>query len=118
MPKLTFIAWLGIDVKDIVVLSIWIFSWVSVVDVDVDSGSVVKALSCRTIWGICDGRPQEDLKNLKFWAVIFLFSSDPNLEGNKQNEVSDQHDAYAVGDDGLPITIFPTDFEWAPTSVL
>ena len=57
MPKLTFIAWLGIDVKDIVVLSAGIFSGVSVVDVDVDSGSVVEALSRGTLWGISYGRP-------------------------------------------------------------
>ena len=56
MPKLTFIAWLGIDIEDIVILSIWLLCGVSIVDVDVDSGSVVEALSRGTLWGISYGR--------------------------------------------------------------
>ena len=47
--QLTLVARLRVDIEDVVVLSVWVFSGVSVVDVDVDSVSAVETLSRRTI---------------------------------------------------------------------
>ena len=67
MLKLTFIAWLGIDIEDIVILSIWLLCGVSIVDVDVDSISAIEALSRTALRGIGECHPKENLGGKKFW---------------------------------------------------
>ena len=52
MIELTFISCLGVNIEDIVVLPIRIFSCVSIVDVDVDSVGTIETLSCRTLRGM------------------------------------------------------------------
>ena len=47
-----------------------------------------------------------------------FLSSNLNLQGNEQNEVSDPHDAWVVGDDGLPKTVPRLTLNELPASVL
>ena len=47
--QLTLVARLRVDIEDVVVLSVWVFGGVPVVDVDVDSVSAIETLSSRAL---------------------------------------------------------------------